>query len=340
VIVIAKKKIRKLLPIIVVLLLGYIIFSYIKNKNSAVKVTTYKVELRNISKTISASGEIGVTEGNTKRALIAGSVDKIYFKGGDLVKKDDVILTLDRASLTATLNTSYSTYLSAKADADSYNQQIFAAKASESSTKLDRDEAWRTYMSDNDEDNKQAFKTAEAAYQTAVSSLKTLEDARKSIDETVNSTYSSYVSALNNYSDSTIKTPSNGQLALNDIYEGSYVTAGQKLFSVVNLNDIIFKAEIDEADVAHVSAGMPATITLDSYPGKSYKGNVSRVDSKVITKTDGSTIVTCDITFENKDLAAIIGLNGSADIEFEKTDKLIAVSVDTVFQEAEKSYVF
>jgi RND family efflux transporter MFP subunit len=137
-----------------------------------------------------------------------------------------------------------------------------------------------------------------------------------------------------------VKAPSEGQLALADIYEGSYVTAGQELFSVVNLDDLVFKAQIDEADISHVKAGMPATISLDSYPNKTYDGAVSQIDSKITTLSDGGSIVICDVSFNNKDFMPILGLNGSTDIEFEKTQNLVAVPIDSVFEELNKSYTF
>lgn len=335
-----QKKLKKLLPalIIIALVMGGLL--YLKSKNGVTKVTASKAEVRTIAKTISASGETGVLNDFTKRALIGGSIKDIKFKSGDTVKKDDIIIELDPSSLKASLDTAYSTYLGAKSDIDSYDQKITAAKATESIRKRERDEAWRTYMSDNGESNKQAFKNAEALYQTALSSLTVLEDDKKATQNTVYSSYSTYYSALSNYHNSTIKSPSDGQLALADIFAGSYVTAGQELFSITNSRNLVFKAEIDEADISRIKVGMKVKLSLDSYSGKTFDGTVDTIDAKVQTLSNGSTVVMADISFDGTDVLPILGLSGSVDIEFDKVDNLVSVSPDSIFDDLGKKYVY
>jgi len=335
-----QKKLKSLIPVLIMVALVAGGFLYLKSKNGVTKVTVSKAEVRTIAKTISASGETAVLADFTKRALIGGSIKEIKFKSGDTVKKDDIILEMDQTSLKASLDTAYSTYLGAKSDIDSYDQKITAAKATESIRKRERDETWRTYMSDNGESNKQAFKNAEALYQTALSSLTVLEDDKKATQNTVYSSYSTYYSALNNYHNSTIKSPADGQLALADIFAGSYVTAGQKLFSITNSKNLVFKAEIDEADISRVKVGMKAKLSLDSYSGKTFDGTVENIDAKVETLQNGSTVVMADISFDGTDILPILGLSGSVDIEFDKVDNLVSVSPDSIFDDLGKKYVF
>jgi len=335
-----QKKLRKLLPIITIVALAAGGFLYLKSKNGVTKVTASKAEIRTISKTISASGETGVLDNFTKRALIAGSIKDIKFKSGDTVKKDEVIIEMDQASLKASLDTAYSSYLSAKADFDSYDEQINAAKSTESVRKRERDEAWRAYMANNSETNRQAYKNAEALYQTALSDLTVLEDDEKATQNATYSTYSTYYSALNNYNNSTIKSPVDGQLALADIYTGSYVTAGQELFSIVHPQNMVFKAEIDEADISHVKVGMKAKLSLDSYLGESFEGIVVNVDSKVQTLSSGSTVVLADISSKDNKILPVVGLSGSADIEFDKSGSLVSIPPDAIIDDADKKYVY
>lgn len=335
-----KKKLRALLPVLLIIALVVGGFLYLKSKNGITKVTVQKAQVRTIAKTISASGEIAVLDSFTKRALIGGSIKIINFKSGDSVKKDAVILEMDRTSLKASLDTAYSTYLGAKSDFDSYDQKIVAAKATESIRKRERDEAWRTYMSDNGESNKQTYKNAEALYQTAVSALTVLEDDKKATQNAVYSGYSTYYSALNNYDHSMVEAPADGQLALADIYVGSYVTAGQELFSVIDSRSIVFKAEIDEADISHLKAGMGAKVSLDSYPGEVFNGTVASIDAKVAILTSGSAVVYADITFTDSKILPILGLSGSADIEFDKSESVVSVTPDAIFEDAGKKYVF
>lgn len=335
-----RTKARKSLPLlfIVALLIGG--FFYLKSRTNAIRVTVTKAEVRSISKTITASGRTGVLEGNTSRGLVAGTIKNIRYKSGDQVKKDDVVIEMDQASLKASLDTAYASYLTAKTDLDTYDQKIKAAQATEDIRKRERDEAWQDYMGDNGETKKQLYKNAEALYQTAFSSRLSLEDGKKATASTFSSKYSSYYSALSNYQSSTIKAPTGGNLALNNIYQGSYVTAGQELFSITSSSDLIFKAEIDEADISNVKKGMKVKLNLDSYPGIIFNGLVENIDSKVETLANGSVIIRSDISFDGASIIPILGLGGSADIEFDKSESTISISPDAIIENLGEKYVY
>lgn len=335
-----KRKISKYLPLIVIVVVAGVVFYWLKTRNGIPKVDVVKPEFREISKTVSASGYTGVTDGFTVRAGVSGTVNKVKVKSGDAVKEGDVVLEFDLASLKASLDSAYATYLGAKADLDSYDQRIASAKATEDIRKRERDEAWRSYMADNDEDNKQAYKNAEALYQAAVTSLKILENDNQTIEKAVTSGYSSYYSALKNYQNGVVKAPADGLVALASIYDGSYVNAGQELFAITGKDKLIFKAEVDEADVSHVSVGMKAKVNLDSYPGEVFAGEIALLDSKVITLTNGSTVVMADINFDTSKVMPVVGFGGSADIEIEKSEKLLSLPPEAFFDESDKTYVY
>ncbi|KKT69819.1 MAG: Efflux transporter, partial [candidate division WWE3 bacterium GW2011_GWB1_44_4] len=170
----AKRKFRKYLPILTIGCMVLAGIAIIKFKNGGVKVTTEVAQIRTIAKTISASGETAVLENYVQRALVGGTIKEIKFISGDDVFKGDSILSYDRDSLKSSLDSTYTSYLSAKSDLESYNQKVVSAKATRNIRKQERDEAWRTYMSDNGEDEKQAYKNAEALYQAAISAYVTL----------------------------------------------------------------------------------------------------------------------------------------------------------------------
>ncbi len=335
-----KRKVNKYLPLVILVTVLGLGFYFLRSRNGVPKVEVVKPEFREIAKTISASGYTGVTEGFTVRAGISGTINKVKVKSGDAVKLGDVVLEFDLASLQASLDSAYATYLGAKADLESYDQRITSAKATEDIRKRERDEAWRAYMADNDEDIKQAYKNAEALYQTALASLKILEDDKQAVAKAVTSGYSSYYSSLVNYQNGVVKAPADGLVALADIYTGSYVTVGQELFAITGKDKLVFKAEIDEADVSHVSVGMKAKVNLDSYPGEVFTGEITALDSKVVTLTNGSTAIMADISFDTSKVMPVVGFGGSADIEIEKSENLLSLPPEAFFDESDKTYIY
>ena len=329
----AKRKFRKYLPILTIGCMVLAGIAIIKFKNGGVKVTTEVAQIRTIAKTISASGETAVLENYVQRALVGGTIKEIKFISGDDVFKGDSILSYDRDSLKSSLDSTYTSYLSAKSDLESYNQKVVSAKATRNIRKQERDEAWRTYMSDNGEDEKQAYKNAEALYQAAISAYVTLEKDKDYTQEAVTSAHSAYTAALNNYTKAAVHAPSSGKLALNDIHTGSLITSGQELFS-------IFKAQIDEADISHLTLSMPAKVSLDSYPDKVFTGTVQQIDAKVVTLSSGSAVVIADVYFDATDILPIVAMNGSVDIEFAKQENMLSISPDAVVRELDKAFVY
>jgi HlyD family secretion protein len=103
---------------------------------------------------------------------------------------------------------------------------------------------------------------------------------------------------------------------------------------------MVFKAEIDEADISHVKVGMKAKLSLDSYLGESFEGIVVNVDSKVQTLSSGSTVVLADISSKDNKILPVVGLSGSADIEFDKSGSLVSIPPDAIIDDADKKYVY
>ena len=73
------------------------------------------------------------------------------------------------------------------------------------------------------------------------------------------------------------KSPATGVVVEKNVVDGAAVTAGQRLFRIADLSDIWIEADVYEADLPRISKGMPATITLDYLPGKTFTGKVAFV---------------------------------------------------------------
>ncbi|MBP6627859.1 MAG: FixH family protein [Kofleriaceae bacterium] len=72
-------------------------------------------------------------------------------------------------------------------------------------------------------------------------------------------------------------SPASGYVIEKEVVEGAAVEAGQKLFRIAALDRVWVEAELYEADLALVSKGQLATISLSYLPDKTYEGKVSYV---------------------------------------------------------------
>jgi membrane fusion protein (multidrug efflux system) len=74
----------------------------------------------------------------------------------------------------------------------------------------------------------------------------------------------------------TITAPIDGTVGARSLRAGQYVQAGTALMAVVPLQAVYVVANFKETQLTHVSAGEPAELAIDTFPGTTVKG---RVDS-------------------------------------------------------------
>lgn len=71
------------------------------------------------------------------------------------------------------------------------------------------------------------------------------------------------------------RSPASGVVIEKNVVDGAAVMAGQRLFRIADLADIWVEADVYESDLPRVTRGMPASITLDYLPGKTFDGKVA-----------------------------------------------------------------
>jgi HlyD family secretion protein len=74
-----------------------------------------------------------------------------------------------------------------------------------------------------------------------------------------------------------ILAPFDGVVSQRFVEVGEMLTPGQPALEVLNPRRLYVSAPLDEMDIARVRLGLPARVTLDPYPGRSWNGKVTRV---------------------------------------------------------------
>jgi membrane fusion protein (multidrug efflux system) len=75
-----------------------------------------------------------------------------------------------------------------------------------------------------------------------------------------------------------ITAPVDGRITRKDVEPGDYIQTGQTLFSIVPHN-IWVTANFKETQLTHMLPGQPATIRIDAFPGRVFKGHVDSLQS-------------------------------------------------------------
>jgi membrane fusion protein (multidrug efflux system) len=77
----------------------------------------------------------------------------------------------------------------------------------------------------------------------------------------------------------TIRAPMAGRVSRKTVEMGQVLSPGQALLAVVDLDDVWVVANYKETDLTHVRPGQRATVTVDTYPGKTFKARVDSIQA-------------------------------------------------------------
>ena len=83
----------------------------------------------------------------------------------------------------------------------------------------------------------------------------------------------------------TFVSPASGIIVEKAVVEGARVMAGERLFRLADLSSVWVEADVYERDLAAVRVGQAASVTLDAYPGETFRGRVSYLYPSLAERT-------------------------------------------------------
>lgn len=102
-----------------------------------------------------------------------------------------------------------------------------------------------------------------------------------------------------------IDSPANGYITERNALPNAYVQPETKIYTVADLSDVWVLAQIFQNDLGRVRAGAPATLVVDSYPDRVFRGRVDFIypDIDMTTRTARARLV-----FPNPNLTLTPGM--------------------------------
>lgn len=96
-----------------------------------------------------------------------------------------------------------------------------------------------------------------------------------------------------------INSPVSGYVTEKNVLPNMYVQPDTKLYTVADLSEIWVVAQVFQSDIGKIKPGDPAEVTVDAYPGKTFRGRVDYILPQVDTST---RTVPVRLVFANSDL--------------------------------------
>ena len=292
---------------IVVLLLGIFAYQQLKPKAAEPNYLTAKAEIGDIENNVMASGKVKALNTVEVGAQVSGEVKKLYVDIGDQVQQGDLIAQIDQVTQRnaldnqqATLEQSAAALQSAQADVLSKRANLKSAYADLASRQSELKQAQSDFarlksLVEIDAISQQEYDTQATAVQTAKAAV---DNARAAIDTakaaivTANADISSQQAELRKSQTNvntaqqdlgytTIRAPMSGTVVSITTEQGSTVNANQTAPTIVTLADLStvrINAQISEADVINVQAGMPVYFNIIGNPEQKFDATLKAIE--------------------------------------------------------------
>jgi len=137
--------------------------------------------------------------------------------------------------------------------------------------------------------------------------------------------------------DVTFYSPATGHVEDKMIVQGSAVQPGMKLLRVADHSVMWLDAQVYEQQISLVKMGQPVEVTLDSVPGKTFRGKVSFIYPHLdhMTRT-----LTVRATFDNPDFELKPGMYADANLVSEPVEDALQVPQEAVIDTGTRQIVF
>ncbi|HSN73968.1 MAG TPA: efflux RND transporter periplasmic adaptor subunit, partial [Anaerolineae bacterium] len=106
---------------------------------------------------------------------------------------------------------------------------------------------------------------------------------------------------------------------------GDRITAGSEILTIANLDELQVVASVDETTIRQVSAGQPASISFDAFPGQTFTGQVLSVPLQG-TLQGGIMVYEVPISLVGaEDLPLLVGMTANVDIATGQAENALLV---------------
>jgi HlyD family secretion protein len=251
------------------ILVGVIVLAAFKRGDKAVEVRLEKVQKRDLTAYVTASGQV---EPHTKVDVasdVSGRIVKLSVKEGDMVTKGQFLLQIDP-----------STY---QADVEREAAAVASAKADLARAKANLDQSSNAYR-----------RSAEIVKMNAalisaeqVEELKTTVDVNTALFQAAQHQVDQNNAALQNSNSllakTTIQAPMNGRITRLNVQQGETAVPGTfskdqaLLLTISDMSVLETKVKVDETDVARLHVGDTAQVLIDAFPDTTFRGKVTEI---------------------------------------------------------------
>ena len=296
------------LVFIIVTFSGAMYYLYTKNAEDPVVYETEKASKQSIVKKTVATGSILPLEEVFIKPNISGVIQEVYVKGGDIVKKGDLIAKIKVIPNLSSLNNAKNEIQRNKIDLDNQKRNYDRQKS----------------LFNKGVISKQDLENAEVAFQQSEQSF-TAANRNYDIVRTGSTR------GLGNSANTLVRSTVSGMVldvpveVGNQVIESNNFNEGTTIASLADVNKLIFEGKIDESDVGKIKEGLPLEITVGAVENATFDAILDYIAPKGVLE-NGAIQFEIKGTLKKQDSIFVrVGLSANASIILAKADSVLAI---------------
>ena len=282
-----------------------------QQEEEAVVMQTVAAEIRNMRITAEATGEIEPIRKVEVKSKASGEILELYVDSGDKVEPGALLARVDPRDVR-------NAHDQAQADLE-----VAKARMKISEAQLARsEELFRSeVMTAQEYESRQLeHANAQAALVRATTNLE-LANLR--------------------LTDVTIRAPMSGTILEKLVEHGQViqsatgnVSGGTTLLIMANLDDMRVRTLVDETDVGQLAPGMPATVSVEAFPDRAFRGQIEKIEPQA-TVVQNVTMFPVIILLDNRAGLLKPGMNAEVEVLVDERMAVVAVPNNAVVKPLE-----
>lgn len=358
----------KLKYIIIILILFFSFNKIVKNienkKESSLRsqkpetfiVQTILTQYDSIENSILINGKLGANLETIISSQIDGQIKNTFKEMGDIVKKDELLATIDDLEYEARQRQALTEYLQIAnklsidinnleknindklININSFNiYEISTVKKAKINVDNIKKNLWRiNQLEKNQLTSKQALDDLESKLKIAETELQIAIEEAKNLILTFQNKKAALDITTKKLTDTKIKAPFDGIILKRNVSNGEYVKVGTPIFTILQINPIKFLASVSENYANDISIGKKIIVFIDSL-NETYEAYISRISPISNIETHSFDI---EALIENSNYKLKPGYFANAKILINQNKSAILLPNDALYSYAGINKVF
>ena len=312
-----------LLILLVIVLVGTFVFLYQKSKPKVIVYELVSPSVIDLEKTTVATGKIEPRDEILIKPQISGIIDVVYKEAGQKIKKDEVIAKVKVIPELGQLNAAES--------------RIRLAQINTNQAKTDFDRVSKLY---NDQlVSKEEYEKSEVTLKQSREELQAAQDALEIIKEGITKNSASFSSTL-------IRSTIDGLIldvpvkAGNSVIMSNTFNDGTTIATVANMNDLIFRGNIDETEVGRIHENMPVKLTIGALQNLSFDATLEYISPKGVESNGANQFEIKAAVVAPDSVVIRSGYSANAEIVLQRAANVLTVPESVIEFSGDSTFIY